>query len=96
MGPDGFEGGKGKARWTAGGGPLRVTVTLPTAGYYTITWDLPSGLNSSFGIVALPTYPAESPRDLAFGVVSFLSLGVRGASWTPQNGGFTQPESPEW
>ena len=95
VGPGGWEGGKGTAHHQAGGGPLSITVTLP-AGYYTITWDLPCGRNSSFGVVALPAFPPEARRDPVFGVVSFLSLGVDGPSWTPENGGFPQPESPAW
>ncbi len=95
VGPDGFEGGKGSASW-AGGGPLSISLTLPTAGYYTITWSLPSGVNNSYGIIALPSFTSSARRDPVFGVVAFLSLGVAGPSWTPENGGFTQPESPAW
>ena len=71
-------------------------MTLPTVGYYTVTWFMPSGLNASFGVVVQQPFPTEGSRDPVFSVVSFLSLGTDGPSWTPENGGFAQADSPTW
>ena len=69
---------------------------MPTVGFYTVTWTVPTGLNASFGIVVLAPFPASSRRDPVFSVCSFLSLAAYGPGWSPQNGGFTQPDSPTW
>lgn len=86
----------GSVAWQ-GSGPLSLQLTLPTAGYYTVTWVLPSGgFNSSFGVVALPAFKAATRPDPVFSVCSFLSLAAFGPGWTPFNGGFAQPDSPTW
>jgi hypothetical protein len=87
----------GTAVWSGErGSPLSLSLSLPTSGFYTVTWRLPSGFNASFGVVVLPTFPAHAPRDPVFSVCTFLSLADYGPSWTPQNGGFAQPDSPPW
>jgi hypothetical protein len=88
----------GSVQWPGGGQPLSLEVTLPTTGYYTITWIMPSkdGRNATFGVVAMPDLPAAAQPDPVFSVCSFLSLAAYGPGWTPYNGGFVQPDSPPW
>jgi hypothetical protein len=91
---DGQDSG-GSVVWQ-GSGPLSLELTLPTAGYYMVTWVLPSGGNSSFGVVVMPPFLASTRPDPVFSVCSFLSLAAFGPGWTPVNGGFAQPDSPPW